>query len=692
MSNEAVTLEKAIASITQAADELKPEEFIDYSVILDVHINWSLEEFTPEDQYEFLEALKGVLESHDELTESIAWDLVVVLLPYLESTLPKTAEIAESLIDLAARTGNPREVYIKVLQGLTSLSWSPSSPYDEDEDDEDEAEYSGDEDEIPKKHTENKDPAIFARHSLRKFNNLLKALSTVHPRISAKFPSKFLSTELSTILTSFTKATQSLDCDGVTEIVERLVAFLKVVRPELEQARRPSSFARPPLPPRTSTGASIAQAPEEEDPEDRLQSRLMVSFLSHILSGYLLRTQKPQLASKIQHEGHVHPIIRSMEEVEGRGLEVGWAGKYDEMVLRPNKSKVPGGKTLIDQERDHRAANTSIKAAVDEISFICGRLGVTTEELMTVCQAGPDLDHDSDDDGAEIPAPKAAEDIPLSKEGALLLLANRLSVGISEIPDFQIYPEHSSIAENFMIYGPGQTQPAIIDAILFLGALALHSNGLGDTPDSAEKFFIYLQIFSVISTNSSSAQCRFLANSHVARCLRAHPNEAIRLAYVRDTLEHCPFESVKAAVIGVLKDEIIHATTPVQKPELSVPSTPNSIFGTSLCMTEIFDSLFPDLEKVFENDQAAWEKFKEIHPRFAATVNFYLLLLMNKGLGLKMGVDKAFREKVEKRFLEPVKKRVELFRVAEQKEGSSGNVAVVEMTLERVKEAAGDEE
>jgi hypothetical protein len=42
----------------------QPDEFIDYSVILDVHINWSLEELSPEDQYEFLIVLKEVLESH----------------------------------------------------------------------------------------------------------------------------------------------------------------------------------------------------------------------------------------------------------------------------------------------------------------------------------------------------------------------------------------------------------------------------------------------------------------------------------------------------------------------------------------------------------------------------------------------------------------------------------------------------
>lgn len=239
-----------------------------------------------------------------------------------------------------------------------------------------------------------------------------------------------------------------------------------------------------------------------------------------------------------------------------------------------------------------------------------------------------------------------------------------------------------------MIYGSGQSQPPVIDAIIFLGQLALDTGGLGDIPESTESFFIYLQIFSVISTNAQSAQARFLANSYVARCLRAHPNEAVRLAYVRDTLEHCPFESVKAAVVGILKDEIIHATTPVQRDGLSTPSTPNSILGTGLCLSEIFDVLFPDLEKVLED--GGWNKFKEIHPRFAATLNLYLLLLLNEDLRLRLGVtERGFGKKVEVRFLAPVRRRLEEFKEAEAEEGGTVNVQILEMTMERLDEVRG---
>ena len=591
-----------------------------------------------------------------------------------------------------------------MLTGLSSLSWSPKDDFEEDEEDEEEAEHSGDEEDgaVPKRELQNKkeDPTVYAQNAVRKFNNLLSALTTVHPRIAARFPSKFLSTELSTLLIAFTKAVEVADGTAVTGVVHRLLEFLNGVRPQLKQTA--DTTKRPPLPPRVSTSASI-QTVNPETREDQLQARLIASFLTHVLSGYLLRTKRQhspqQQSTSEEHHTHEeqqqHPAFRGgFDDVEERGLDIGWAGKYDEEVLRPDKFKVPNGRTLIDEERDARAAQADVRTAIDAIAAMCEKLGVETEELLDLCRSGADIptDDEEDDDG-EIPAPKAADDVPLSKHGALFLLTHRLSTDPDTI-HLQIYPDHSAIAETFMIYGPGQSQPPVIDSILFLGLYSLYTlQSLGDIPEKTETFFIYLQIFSVISTNASSASHRYLANSHVARCLRTHPSEAVRLAYFRDTLEHCPFESVKGAVVGMLKDEIIHATTPVLRDGASVPSTPNSIFGTSLCLSEIFNELFPDLEALLGDDEGkAWEKFRELYPRFAATINLYLLLVLNHDLTARLGVaDKSFVEKVETRFLAPVRQRLGKFVEREMAEGDGHmfNAQLVEMTMQRVEEATG---
>lgn len=343
--------------------------------------------------------------AQEDLARDISWDLVSVLLPFLESPSPTTLQIAETLIASAATKGNPREVFIKVLESLSSLSWAPR-PASEDGDDEDgdgdegenedKAAHSGDEgeDEIREKEENHQGDKLVHKHSLKKFHALLSALSIVHPRIAAKFPSRFLSTELTTLLGFFMKSVQWLEREEVDGVLRAVLEFVELAKPELPQPKKQSlaKGEKPPLPPRVSTAESLvtlSSAPTEEDsPEALLQTRLLQSFLSHILEIYLLRTRtrfngQSADCSETPHEhDHPHPA----EDPEERGLVVGWAGTYDEEVVRKEKSKVPGGQTLIDDERATRAGRRDVKQIVEDIASLCEELGLKTDELLKVCE------------------------------------------------------------------------------------------------------------------------------------------------------------------------------------------------------------------------------------------------------------------------------------------------------------------
>lgn len=322
--------------------------------------------------------LEEILKQHEDLARDIAWDLVSVLLPFLESPRSKTADLAEALIREAAAIGNPREVFIKVLEALSQIQWS--KPGEDAEDSDDEAHFSGDEEEsiIPQKPTE-KD--LMPEYGARKFTTLLSALATVHPRIATKFPSRFLSTELSTILGTFTKAVEVVDLTASTRVTESILAFIQILQPKL--TRKPPTKLkqgeRPPLPPRVSTGIQEAanEEDEEKSPEHELQSRLIASFLSHILELYLIRTRKPSAADAGPMDG------------ETPGVEIGWAGEYDSNVVRPKASKVPGGNTLIDKERAARSSVPQIVNIVEQVSWMCEILGIETTELLDITQKLP---------------------------------------------------------------------------------------------------------------------------------------------------------------------------------------------------------------------------------------------------------------------------------------------------------------
>lgn len=339
----------------------------------------------------------------EDLARDISWDLVSVLLPFLESPSPTTLQIAETLIASAATKGNPREVFIKVLESLSSLSWAPrpasEDGHDENGDEsenEDKAAHSGDEgeDEIPEKEEKHEGDNLVHKHSLKKFHALLSALSIVHPRIAAKFPSRFLSTELTTLLGLFMKSVQWLEREEVDGVLRAILEFVELAKPELPQPKKQSlgQGEKPPLPPRVSTAESLAaltSAPTEKDsPEALLQARLLQSFLSHILELYLLRTRTRFNGSSVYSPKtpykHDHPHLA--EDPEERGLVVGWAGTYDEEVVRKEKSKVPGGQTLIDDEKAARAGRRDVKQIVEDIASRCEELGLKTDELLKVCE------------------------------------------------------------------------------------------------------------------------------------------------------------------------------------------------------------------------------------------------------------------------------------------------------------------
>lgn len=337
------------------------------------------------------------------LHRSIAWDLIIVLLPYLDSPFPPTVQVAESLIHLAAETGNPREVYVKILQGLSSLSWVPRARsgaddyYEDDGENEEDGDDDGDGGEDGNDAAESSDsesehatspadqaenPVLPALRALARFKTLLSALCLVHPRISARFPSKFLSTELSTLSVVFTNAVETVNARVVTDMVEQLLAFVKIAGP-------PPTMLAQQAPPRTPAPAGSSPVASDSDPERLLQIRLTSSFLSNLLSTYVLRTRQPSsLLDTPPPPGFTAPPIVPAKDGVERGFEMGWAGMYDELVLRPEKSIVPGGRTAIDQERENRAAHRTAKAIVDEICLMCEQLGLQTEELLQVCLEG----------------------------------------------------------------------------------------------------------------------------------------------------------------------------------------------------------------------------------------------------------------------------------------------------------------
>lgn len=188
---------------------------------------------------------------------------------------------SEKCMSSIARLGNPREVVLKVTESLHILDLDASA--EDDVADEETAEED-------KKNGTEAEPT-----SIDKFCTLVNLLAILHPRIKTKYPSRFLSTSLMSILAAFRPSNQA---------TLAVISFVHTI----------SGKKRPPLPgrqsslsiSRTLSGAqSDPSAPDpeaHEDPEPQeaaIQNKLLQSFVTHVLQDYV-NTNPLEWAARLQ--------------------------------------------------------------------------------------------------------------------------------------------------------------------------------------------------------------------------------------------------------------------------------------------------------------------------------------------------------------------------------------------------------
>lgn len=228
-------------------------DYLTYLTILESHL-------CPE----ILPTLNDILQD-TELTQNIGWDLIHLLI-----SLPGS----EACLGTIARLGNPREIVLKIIEALTLLDLDADA-----KDDEVEGKVEG----ITNEAAESSENKIKEPTSTDKFCILVNILAIVHPRIKTKYPSRFLSSSLISVLATFRPSNQA---------TLAIISFVHTI----------SGQKRPPLPgrksslnitmPQPDTSSTDAQAPDpeaqEEDPaEAAIQAKLLQSFITHILEEYV---------------------------------------------------------------------------------------------------------------------------------------------------------------------------------------------------------------------------------------------------------------------------------------------------------------------------------------------------------------------------------------------------------------------
>lgn len=631
------------------------------------------------------------------LTTNIGWDLVHLLVPYLPDS--------EQCLQDIARLGNPREVILKVTESLRLIE------YEQQEDPSDESSHTlaGATDARARAESSTypirtaptegaeKRPGSSQMVELppplplpvSQFIALLSMLSVLHSRIKTKYPSRFLSSTMQAILGSFSSAESHRE-ELVLAIVKAVKQLMGIERPALPS--RKSSGMLSTLSTFSANSASDPEATTASDdtlsPEEKaIQRKLLQSFITHVIEEYMVN-------------------LPAGEDVPG----MAWCSRLMEKV-QPERT-IPGTESVRErfqrEEKLHRRID-----AIGQLVTLAQDLKLTDEALYS---AALTVEQVSATAPGEDEPPASAKEIPLSRLGSLLLFTARQTSNIlydtgklASNQPFAIFPDHQELLKN-CLSSPDQgtgtlgTEPeALVDAVLALGLTCLEHDAIGE-PATDEQFNEYLQITALLSSNCPSPNLRGHAHYLTSTILRSQPDDNARLTFIRDTLEHCPFENLKVSAVGWIKGETIEANPPASPrghnhgAHGEDDETP-SIFATPLALDSLAPFLFPSLhaDLVTAPLQDAWIAFQTNVSFYLATLNFVYLLLCAKHLHTKLAIANLWQTAdVAGSFLQPLRDASARLRdemdgsgrlVDERSDSVLAELSLLDETLDRVTKA-----
>lgn len=218
--------------------------------------------------------------------------------------------------------------------------------------------------------------------------------------------------------------------------------------------------------------------------------------------------------------------------------------------------------------------------------------------------------------------PTSPDDIPLSRAGSLFLITSFIFSAIlfeSKLspPKLTIFPDHVNLVKQFIgVGGPssiGSEDAGVIDALLAIGLWLEHMNQFVSGPLEDEEFLQHLQTLSLLSANNPFPTLRYAAHMLTSSILHAHPTDRLRLTFISDTLENCPYETLKASAVSWLKEEVI----------IAWERKTDNVFSTTVALGAAQPYLFPDISLLAEaSDEELVTELEQSFPFHMAIVNF----------------------------------------------------------------------
>lgn len=471
-----------------AVDAAKFNDYISYATILDELIADPLK-FDENERIRILETLRDILAENDQLTYDMGWDIPILALKYLVTSydfeaagIPgsATARILMSIFSILCNKGNPKELFLKVCEVFST--WDVTEP-----------------DALMEKHGHSE--SVNSQYQLLKFYLCFELMFYSLRRISSDYPSRFLATAITVLLSFVASNGEHLTVLAIGVIARRLYVFCR-------------DYCTP--------------GEESTDKEKQVE----VSELEWAKQVKLIQTCLTWSANlSLQY----HSV------------------KWSERLYQELKAGVATNTNVSQRETvyDLTIYLSRLADCIERMSQLAMSLDMDPlDELRHLLDASSPGESDDDDDEPDSSFSTLSK---YSQEGILILATqNAFDDRTTEpLSIEQLY----NLVQRFLI-GDGESavSTGVQDAVIFWLLWSTRNVTEEQIQNALDKdrFSTMLQQLMLICAHTSDKTTRFIIYSMCAKFLRLQKPE-ISFEVLLDTLEFCPYANLQEAAVRMLK-------------------------------------------------------------------------------------------------------------------------------------------
>ncbi|KAF3993271.1 hypothetical protein FT663_00545 [Candidozyma haemuli var. vulneris] len=622
---EAQELEKIFEVFETAAKEAKETgDFLSYSTILDMYLS-EPERYRMEERDQILGHLRKTLDADHDLVYEIGWDLPALVLPFVESNYGFDGALRNApcvynvckIFEVLAHHGNSKELFLKSTELLSSLRENDART---------------DDDLRRKKFYDVKLYCIF------------ELVDSCLRRIHTLYPSRFLGMTVASFI-------NSLHGNPVADIEEADFRWKRVY----SFAR---NYQRPPLPEKIEVSAEELEKINND--EDYLQRKLLTGFVTEAVN---LVTKRTVVGYATDFFNHLQCLSRDPESEHQ--LELPVLDRLVELALSFDVDLTAHFREILDESNDLVDPSELVGQDDEE------KHGHLFEKLVVSYQksiVGSLVSSEA----------KAVHD---SSAGILVLFTH--AVGPTRNMSKVTVTISEAVALTLRLVVPGMIHTTFFnrgftDVAVFWSWYAIHqasvdkrslSLELSKIPSLILSAYFQALLFILISSRESP-NLRFVVLTLLTKVL-AHAPEETSYAFLIDSLNDCPYENLKTALVGVFKELVtkektdlcdlsrnLSETTITSSEESSKPKPPplpkrNSSRSTRFItltdkrIKELQDVIHKTIDRTFESEEGTTTVNKESCSTLIALLSLqHVLQKSNLVQDETDGLVKTLKEKV----------------------------------------------